>query len=542
MPIAVDELQRALAVLAARLGTDVERLLKRTGALDQQELLAFLTDAYPELVRPYEAAAGELTAQYYSEQPSTTPDFRAVAAEGAPTEQLAASARWAALQQVPISALQGSAARSVMNASRDTVLGNVAREPGALWVRHASANACGFCRMLATRGAVYRSKASAESVVGRSINLETSDRRQIAAGVITREQALADRSKYRSAKQAGKRGKRVGDARVGALRGTRNMGDKYHDRCHCIAVPIRPGDSYEPPEYVQQWEDDYIAAVKSTKTAGKTKGDYGAIDVKAVSLEMDKIGAKRLAAEQHNAKVARWLDAEDEHRHRVEYWRRVDAEDLHRIPPSERVEPELPQVVESPVDRAARELEEAIATGDDDRIGAAADALERAENAERKAAQAAERKARKANEQADEIVGLIEQGWEPAEAESHITGKSVESIRRRDFITQARTEGHTGAGFDDLISSVHNERVNEMYLAAESATNGYMVKRAYELKVSPKMLWSVNDATARKWMSDEMAAWFDENGRLTRPILRQMVLDGSYSIGRFTSQGQDYLQ
>lgn len=489
MPAAVDELQRALAVLAARLGTDVERLLRRTGALDQQELLAFLTDAYPELVVPYEAAAAELTAQYYGEQPTSTRGFNAVAADGAPAEQLAASARWAVLQNAPIPALQGTSTRTVMNASRDTVLLNVERERGAKWARHASANACGFCRMLATRGAAYASARSAGSVSGRG----------------------------------------------GRQRGTRPLGQKYHDHCHCIAVPVRPGDDYSPPEYVQQWERDYRAA---TRAAGSSP--------KAIAQEMDRIGAERVKDSRLRADVNRWLDAEDVHRHRVEYWRRVDDEDLHSIPAAQRIEPGPPKTAESPVDRAARELEEAIESGDDARIGAAADALELAEDAERKAAakaaRVADRKAREVNEQSDRIVGLVEQGWDPAEAEAEVTGKSVEFIRRRDFIAQSRAEGHTGAGFDELLTAVHDRAVIDAALEAEAATNGYMVKRAYELKVNPKQLWSVNDATARKWMSDEMAEWFDQNGRLTRPILREMILSGSYNMGRFTSQGQDFLQ
>ncbi|MGC7358433.1 hypothetical protein RA989_21590, partial [Mycobacteroides abscessus subsp. massiliense] len=53
---------------------------------------------------------------------------------------------------VSVSDLTGSAARALFNASRDTVLANVAAEPGARWARHASANACSFCRLMATRG------------------------------------------------------------------------------------------------------------------------------------------------------------------------------------------------------------------------------------------------------------------------------------------------------------------------------------------------------------------------------------------------------
>lgn len=267
MPVAVDEFQRLLALLTTRLGADITALLTHaTPRLSQRELLAFLTDAYPDLLAPYEAAAGELTAQYYLEQPSTTTDFTAVTAVAAPAEQLSASARWAALQPHPITALQGSASRAVMAMSRNTVLHNVAREPGARWARHASANACGFCRLLATRGAVYRSEASAGTVTGRSVNLELADRRMIAAGTMTRDQALESRSTYRSARQARKRGKNVGDQRIGAQRGTRGHGDKYHDHCHCIAVPVRPGDNYEPPPYVEQWNADYLDASGGNRT------------------------------------------------------------------------------------------------------------------------------------------------------------------------------------------------------------------------------------------------------------------------------------
>jgi hypothetical protein len=81
--------------------------------------------------------------------------------------------------------------------------------------------------------------------------------------------------------------------------------------------------------------------------------------------------------------------------------------------------------------------------------------------------------------------------------------------------------------------------VDELAIVAENATRGKMVRTRYELQVSAKQLWSVNDATARKWMSEEMAAWFDENGRLTRSSLREMILSGNYAR-RATSQ--DYLQ
>jgi hypothetical protein len=191
------------------------------------------------------------------------------------------------------------------------------------------------------------------------------------------------------------------------------------------------------------------------------------------------------------------------------------------------------------MDRAVADLEEAIDSGDDARVERAAAALEKLDRQEQQAAAKEARKAAAAVAEGDRILELIEDGWDPAEAEAQVTGKTVDVIRRRDFIATARAEGHAGAGFDDLLSSVHQRMVDELAIVAENATRGKMVRTRYELQVSPKQLWSVNDATARKWMSEEMAAWFDENGRLTRSSLREMILSGNYAR-RATSQ--DYLQ
>ncbi|SIH90507.1 Uncharacterised protein [Mycobacteroides abscessus subsp. abscessus] len=257
---AVSEFQGLLAALGAEQAAQLSRLLARTDRLDQGELLAFITDAYPEAIAPFLSAAALLTAQWYDEQP-TISTYTAQPAELTPAAQLAVSGRWAMLQTAPLDALTGSAARALFNASRETVLTNVMAEPGARWARHASANACSFCRLMATRGAVYTSEASAK--------------------------ALQRRSVYRSQRLAAKAGKNVGDSRIGAQRGTRALGERYHDRCHCIAVMVRPGNTYQPPPYVEQWERDYLDAVEATRTAGQTKGKYGAIDLTAVIRHMD---------------------------------------------------------------------------------------------------------------------------------------------------------------------------------------------------------------------------------------------------------------
>ncbi len=122
-----------------------------------------------------------------------------------------------------------------------------------------------------------------------------------------------------------------------------------------------------------------------------------------------------------------------------------------------------------------------------------------------------------------------------------MTGKSVESVRRRDFIQTARDDGHRGRGFDELIASKHAAMVEQWVLKAEDATRGHMIRKPYELDVNPRRLWNASDAQARKWMTEEMAAWFDQHGgRITRKHLRDAVLSGRDWFD--TTMQQDFLQ
>lgn len=288
MPVAVSEFQLLLTRLAVDLGVKAQRLLARMDRLDQREALAFLTAAYPELVTPYVTLAAQATVVYYTEQPVAPPPLGvptftpAVPDILAPREQLAASARWALMQPKPIPALQGSATRAVFNGSRDTIVHNANLE-GASWARHASSNACGFCRMLATRGEVYTSKVAATRVVGRGVSLTSSDHRAIRMGLMTRDEALRRRSVYRNDRQAKRSGSSIGETRasIGRTRGNRPTGEKYHDHCHCIAVCVRLGDIYEPPPYVEQWDQDYIAASRESS------------DVKVIARLMEQASSSR---------------------------------------------------------------------------------------------------------------------------------------------------------------------------------------------------------------------------------------------------------
>lgn len=243
----------------------------RQGSRVDVDFRAFILDAFPEIATAYSGVAAELAADWYV---ATAPDvaFTPVVAAAPSVEVLTKSAQWAlgAEGEVALDRMSGTVQRSVFDGARETTLINVAREPGSRWVRHAQPGACAFCRMMASRHknprTWYRSERSALDVVGRSANLTSSDRRQLAAGA-DRDEILAHRSR----------------GRVGQQRGNRAVGSTgYHDYCRCIAVEVRVGQEYEPPEYVQQWDDEYQ----------KARANAGTGDPKAILAAWRQQGVK----------------------------------------------------------------------------------------------------------------------------------------------------------------------------------------------------------------------------------------------------------
>lgn len=206
MARAVAEFQSLLAGLAGELQEQIAEMVpKLLTELDQPELLTFITDAYPELVGPYLAASSDLTATWYEDQLPTA-DFLAAPIDLPTADQLAADARTALLQDSPAVALGGVASGSVFDVSRETVSKNAERE-GVRWALHASANACGWCRMRATRGATYTSRKAAQA---------------------------------------------------------------SHGGCHCVAVPDRGDGSFIEAPYIAQWRKDYGNAIRAgARTPGE---------------------------------------------------------------------------------------------------------------------------------------------------------------------------------------------------------------------------------------------------------------------------------
>jgi hypothetical protein len=204
--------QHLLSRLTAGAVRAVERMLGMTPPEQ-------VPDVYPALVDPYLAASAQVSAHWYHSLGRATP-FAAQPGPLPPPEQLSQNAHYALSTGNPFGALSMATDRHVFQTSATTIIHNADREH-IRYARQARPDACAFCRLLATRSThLYGEK-------GVIVDPETGEYKLTVVG------------------------------RAGRTRGTRAIGELYHDDCHCVAVPIRPGDDYSPPDYVDQWQADY---------------------------------------------------------------------------------------------------------------------------------------------------------------------------------------------------------------------------------------------------------------------------------------------
>ena len=230
-----DALRKLLDRLSAEAIEQVKRMIDRylSMGMSPDEVMATVQNMFPLVVNRFVDASAEATAQWYGELAPSEPYIPDVPVDPVKVSRLIGSARWAANQiadgvfdearrQKLLDALSGPAQRAVFDASRETVSSNAIAEgygtgkPRVKLRRVAQPDACLFCATLATRGAIYLDASSAT---------ETS------------------------------------------------LGKKYHDHCHCVAVPERPGTKFDEPEYYQMWDKRYQEAKKAAGPASRYKDD-----------------------------------------------------------------------------------------------------------------------------------------------------------------------------------------------------------------------------------------------------------------------------
>lgn len=190
---------------------------------DPRQLANDLADVMAELYGDFSLMTAALAADFYDElrgAAGVSEPFAASIAPDLPVAQLESSASWAAggAWTDADKALRDSAAsldRMVTARDRETTMLNVEADPSEpRYARFAQPDACAFCALLASRGAVYWSEESA-----------------------TFAGATRDERRQRETE-----------------------GDKYHDWCGCEPVAVWKSSGFELPEYATPWVDAYDAA------------------------------------------------------------------------------------------------------------------------------------------------------------------------------------------------------------------------------------------------------------------------------------------
>ncbi len=141
-----------------------------------------------------------------------------------------------------------------------------------------------------------------------------------------------------------------------------------------------------------------------------------------------------------------------------------------------------------------------------------------------------------------EVDQLVETGLDYEQAYAEVFDKDVEKMRREDAIARLRREGYRGRGFDELARAAYADRLERDYFAAEAATNGVMTTAEGQRSgLDPRNLWRQNENYARRWASDELKQWWDENGRVTFDQFAAEQLGGGNGE-RFRTGGESWLQ
>jgi len=127
-----------------------------------------------------------------------------------------------------------------------------------------------------------------------------------------------------------------------------------------------------------------------------------------------------------------------------------------------------------------------------------------------------------------EVQRRIEAGEDPRTAVADVTGVSVAKQLRAELTARLRSEGTPGTTLDQMIRHRFKQETARQYVEAEDATRGHMLTRQGEAKgIDPANLFVGPEARARKWASDELKEWWDQNGRLTLESYTDQMLTGT---------------
>ena len=228
----LEDYRDLLAEVNALAQDDLLALWRAYSHLDPEGLFDALRRGVPEVIALHRAVAADTATLFYAETQGL--DFSSAdlyKASAINAKQIEENLRWAIFSpgnSATLGLVSGIVQKHVVDGSRHFALEGF-RSGGAGWYRAARPGACEFCRMLATRAATeWGPYASADAAVT------------------------------------------VGMGPTSRSDGAMPKGSTFHKNCMCI--PVKASE-YEVPERVNEWAEEYYAAVEIVGNAF----DYRAI-------------------------------------------------------------------------------------------------------------------------------------------------------------------------------------------------------------------------------------------------------------------------
>ena len=230
------------SLTAAALGA-LRSLLREVEGMAPDTARRVLFQAFPDLFDPYAVASSDVSASFYEEVRGLSGvggSFAAGALGGVETERwnalVGAGTQPRMLEQsagnLMFQFLAGGLTSILSTAAADTIYANAEKDPVTVgFQRVPKPGCCGFCGMLASRGAAYTSEDAATGVVGRGVPVGKGRGRGIKG--------------------------RGGGIKT---RGSREIGQSFHDHCKCRAVPVHKGNSVEMQADANKYFDSYADA------------------------------------------------------------------------------------------------------------------------------------------------------------------------------------------------------------------------------------------------------------------------------------------
>jgi hypothetical protein len=235
---------------------DLRALMNSLGDVDPARAQAVLQEAFPEVFNPYAAASSAVSASFYEEvreYAEVRGRFDAETLDSVDAGRYGALVGWGARpsvferggQALAFSLLSGGLTQILTEMSADTIIGNAALDPAPIgYQRVPRAGCCTFCGMLASRGAAYSSEGAAGGVVGRGMEVPKVKRRG-------------------------------GQAKGIRARGSRQMGERFHDDCKCRAVPVNEGNAVQMQSDADKYFNAYADARNEVSGVRKADGYQG---------------------------------------------------------------------------------------------------------------------------------------------------------------------------------------------------------------------------------------------------------------------------